>query len=165
MVVIEVIRTGFNRVCAINFAWEFEGVYFERSWQNSALIFEMLPMLIDYRILWLGNTVEMAGSDINILHSSNQNNLKNSILSPKKCESPDGPGNVATWDCDCDVESLRLDIDNFRARILAAALRDLTEPFSGDRFRRRCRVKKNTTALQRKLSPTLSTTIWWRVVL
>ena len=25
------------------------------------LIFEILPMLIDYRILWWGNTVEMAG--------------------------------------------------------------------------------------------------------
>ena len=28
------------------------------------LIFEMLPVLINYRILWTRNTVEMAGGDI-----------------------------------------------------------------------------------------------------
>ena len=29
------------------------------------LIFEILPMLIDYRILGMGNPVEIAGGDIN----------------------------------------------------------------------------------------------------
>ena len=30
------------------------------------LIFEILPMVIEYRILPMGNTVEMAGGDIDI---------------------------------------------------------------------------------------------------
>ena len=32
---------------------------------KSYLIFKILPMLMEYRILLMGNTVEMAGGDIN----------------------------------------------------------------------------------------------------
>ena len=54
-----------ERVNAINFAREFESVYLIGLVKMGFLVFEILPMLIEYRILQMGNTVKMTGGDIN----------------------------------------------------------------------------------------------------
>ena len=49
----------------IKFASEFHSALFDGSVKIRALNIEILLMLIDHGILWKGNTVKMAGGDIN----------------------------------------------------------------------------------------------------
>ena len=48
-----------------NFASEFHSALFDGSVKIRAFNIEILLMLIDHIIIWKGNTVKMAGGDIN----------------------------------------------------------------------------------------------------